>query len=76
MVYILHSQSLDKLYIKHTCEHIDERLRKHLSDHKRFTAKTKDWIVVYTEEFNNKSHHAYKREKISRLGKVKRELKA
>ncbi|MFA7687387.1 MAG: GIY-YIG nuclease family protein, partial [Moheibacter sp.] len=35
---------------------------KHLSNHKGFTAKTKDWNLVYYEEFGSKSE-AYKRER-------------
>ncbi|WP_099708703.1 GIY-YIG nuclease family protein [Flavobacterium sp. 9] len=45
----------------HTSEGLDERLRKHLSNHSGFTGKTKDWIVIYSEEFETKSL-AYKRE--------------
>lgn len=59
--YILYSKSLDKYYIGHSCEDIQDRLRKHLSNHKGFTAKTKDWIIVYSERFHSKSD-AYQRE--------------
>ena len=59
--YILYSKSLDKYYIGHSCEDLQERLRKHLSNHKGFTAKTKDWIIIYFEKYNSKSE-AYKRE--------------
>ncbi len=53
--YILHSESLDKFYIGHTCENLDERLTKHLSNHKFFTAKVKVWKIVYFEILENKS---------------------
>ena len=59
--YILYSETLDKFYIGHTCENLDERLRKHLSNHKGFTSKIKDWKIVYFEILENKSL-AYKRE--------------
>lgn len=59
--YILHSKSLDKYYIGHSCEDLQERLRKHLSNHKGFTSKAKDWVIVYHESYNSKSE-AYKRE--------------
>ena len=59
--YILHSKFLDKFYIGHTTEAIEERLRKHLSDHTGFTSKAKDWQVVYTETFASKEL-AYRRE--------------
>ena len=59
--YILYSKALHQYYIGHTCESLEERLRKHLSNHSGFTGKTKDWNLVYFEEFETKSL-AYKRE--------------
>lgn len=59
--YILYSKSLNRYYIGHTSETLDERLRKHLSNHSGFTGKAKDWTVVYFEEYETKSL-AYKRE--------------
>ncbi|MFN7676630.1 GIY-YIG nuclease family protein [Flavobacterium sp.] len=59
--YILFSKFLDKYYIGHTSETLEERLRKHLSKHSGFTSMAKDWEVVYFEIFDNKST-AYKRE--------------
>ncbi len=59
--YILYSQTLDKHYIGHTSESLEERLRKHLSNHDGFTSKAKDWVVAYFEEFETKTS-AYKRE--------------
>ncbi|RXM49678.1 MULTISPECIES: GIY-YIG nuclease family protein [unclassified Chryseobacterium] len=61
-VYILYSGSLNKYYIGHSCESLQERLKKHLSNHKGFTAKAKDWIIIYSECFDLKSE-AYKRER-------------
>jgi putative endonuclease len=61
IVYIIHSKSLDRYYIGHTTEPIEERLRKHLAAHSGFTSKAKDWKVMYTEEFSDKSQ-AYRRE--------------
>ncbi|MBT2623335.1 GIY-YIG nuclease family protein [Chryseobacterium sp. ISL-6] len=68
--YILYSKSLDKYYIGHSCESLQERLRKHLSNHKGFTAKTKDWTIIYFEPFNTKSE-AYKREREVKAWKSK-----
>jgi len=53
--YILYSKSLDKYYIGSSCENLQERLRKHLSNHKGYTSKIKDWIIVYFEEFSDKA---------------------
>ena len=60
-MYILYSFISDQYYIGHTTETLNERLRKHLSNHSGFTSKVKDWVVVYFEEFETKSL-AYKRE--------------
>ena len=68
--YILHSKFLDKFYIGHTTEAVEERLRKHLSDHTGFTSKAKDWQVVYTETFASKEL-AYRRELEAKTGRVK-----
>jgi len=61
-VYILFSTSLDKYYIGCTSSSLEERLRRHLSDHHGFTAKAKDWRIVYSEHFPDKAL-ALKREK-------------
>ncbi len=59
--YILYSQTKDKYYVGHTCDAIEERIRKHNSNHKGFTGGIGDWSLVYSETFNTKSE-AYKRE--------------
>ncbi|WP_228446606.1 GIY-YIG nuclease family protein [Chryseobacterium sp. 3008163] len=72
--YILYSKSIDKYYIGHSCEDLQERLRKHLAHHKGFTSKAKDWIIVYFETFKNKSV-AYKREIEIKAWKSKAKIK-
>jgi putative endonuclease len=54
-LYILFSQSLDKYYVGSTSMDVNQRLRRHLSDHKGFTAKAKDWVIVYSEDFDDLS---------------------
>ncbi|PRY87514.1 GIY-YIG nuclease family protein [Mongoliibacter ruber] len=61
IVYILYSKFLDKYYVGHTTETIEERLRKHLTAHSGFTSKAKDWKIMYLEKYTDKSQ-AYKRE--------------
>ena len=34
---------------------MEKRLQKHLAVHKGFTNRAKDWRVVFTEEFSDKS---------------------
>ena len=60
--YILYSSQLDKYYIGHTDGDLADRIRRHLTDHKGFTAKAKDWQLVCKESFPDKSA-AYKRER-------------
>ena len=74
LTYILHSKILDKFYIGHSSENLEERLRKHLSNHKGFTAKAKDWEIVYFEKFETKSE-AYKRELQIKSWKSKTKIK-
>jgi len=50
-LYILFSKSGDSYYIGYTGDHLKERLRKHLTNHKGYTARAKDWIVIYTEKY-------------------------
>ncbi len=60
--YILYSEALDRYYIGYCTTSVEERLSSHLSNHKGFTAKAKDWIIVYTESFDTKTE-AYARER-------------
>ena len=60
--YILYSQKANKFYIGHTTEQMNERLRKHNSNHTGFTAKFRDWVNVYTETHVTKEA-AYARER-------------
>ncbi|WP_339758809.1 GIY-YIG nuclease family protein, partial [Algoriphagus aquimarinus] len=71
--YILRSARLDKFYVGHTCEDLEERIRKHLSNHSGFTAKSKDWELVYHEEFSDKGA-AYFRERTVKAWKSKKKI--
>jgi len=51
--YILYSKSIDKYYIGFTSDGIDERLSKHIANHKGFTSKAKDWVICHTQEYNS-----------------------
>ena len=54
-VYILFSKTKGLYYVGSTSMTLEERLRRHLSAHKGFTARAKDWEIVYQESFTNKS---------------------
>ncbi|MEC5158856.1 GIY-YIG nuclease family protein [Chryseobacterium sp. MP_3.2] len=68
-LYILYSNILNSYYVG-VSANVEERLKKHLSNHKGYTAKVKDWTVVYIETFQTKSE-ALKREKQIKTGKAK-----
>ncbi len=53
--YIIYSQQLDKYYVGHT-SNLDERLKKHHTNHKGFTGKANDWAVVYTVTYFTKRY--------------------
>ena len=72
-IYILHSPSLDTFYIG-SSENPQERLKKHLANHKGFTSKAKDWVICYTESFAQKSI-ALKREKQLKAWKNKTRIR-
>ena len=61
--YILYSAALDKYYIGHTQDTLEDRIRRHLSNHGGFTAKAKDWELVFSKMFDNKKEaHAFERQ--------------
>ena len=62
-VYILYSRHLGNYYIGSTSD-VENRLKKHLSNHKGYTSKAKDWIVAYKEEFQTKSEALFRERKI------------
>jgi putative endonuclease len=72
-VYILYSPSYDTFYIG-SSENPQERLKKHLANHKGFTSKAKDWVICYTESFAEKSV-GLKREKQLKAWKNKTRIR-
>jgi len=61
IVYIIYSSSKDKFYIGFTSD-LAERIIRHNQKNKGFTGNTKDWTIVYTEEYSTKPE-ALSREK-------------
>ena len=71
--YILYSKTIDKFYTGFTDDDISNRIKKHLTNHKGFTAKAKDWKLVYSEEFNDKKE-AYARERMIKGWKSRKKI--
>ena len=74
LFYILYSAGLDRYYVGHTTEAMEERLRKHLSMRGHWTSRAQDWRVVYTETYPDKGL-AYAREREVRPGRAGYESK-
>jgi len=71
-VYILYSTNLDQFYIGYTSMTLEDRLRRHLTSHKAFTARTKDWKIVYFETFENKADAILREQEIKNWKSSKR----
>jgi putative endonuclease len=61
-VYILFSATKNKYYIGYTGDSLEERIRKHNTNHKGFTGGIGDWKLMFSENFDLKSE-AMQREK-------------
>ena len=51
---------------------LEDRLRRHFSSHKGFTARTKDWKIVYFETFENKTDAILREQEIKNWKSKKR----
>jgi putative endonuclease len=51
--YIIFSETLNRYYIGSTRDELSERIRRHNSNHKGFTGKATDWVIVYAETFES-----------------------
>ena len=69
-LYILYSEILQKYYVGSTGNSLEERLRRHLSNHDGFTGRSKDWKIVYSE-FYPEINLAIKREREIKAWKSK-----
>jgi putative endonuclease len=61
-VYILYSSIKDRFYVGFTGDSIEERVRKHNSNHKGFTGHCGDWVLMFSETYPTKEA-ASKRER-------------
>jgi putative endonuclease len=70
--YIVYSTKLDRYYIGHT-NNLEERVRKHNTNHKGYTGVVSDWQVAYSEVYQTKSA-AYRREREVKVWKSRNQI--
>ena len=51
--YIIYSIKLDHYHVGSTCDDLNERLRRHNSNHKGYTGKTRHWKLVRSKNFES-----------------------
>ena len=73
--YILYSNGLDRYYIGYTEQTVEQRLAKHLGEHKAWTHRAKDWVIAYREEHADKAS-AMRREREVKGWKKRSRIKA
>ncbi|MBN8667177.1 MAG: GIY-YIG nuclease family protein [Chitinophagales bacterium] len=62
-VYIIYSSQIDQYYIGHT-ENLKDRLFRHQNSGSKATKKAKDWVMVYSENFESRSEAARREKEI------------
>ncbi|MBL7749756.1 MAG: GIY-YIG nuclease family protein [Chitinophagaceae bacterium] len=62
-VYIIYSSQIDQYYIGHT-ENLKDRLFRHQNSGSKATKKAKDWVLVYSENFESRSEAARREKEI------------
>ena len=72
-VYILYSATKNKFYIGFTSDDLEERIRKHNSNHKGFTGNVNDWVLSYFESFELKAE-AFAREREIKKWKSRKKI--
>ena len=66
--YILYFKTLKKYYTGYTSQTTEDRLAYHLGNHKGFTAKAKDWVIVFEKHFEEKKAAMTLEKKIKKRG--------
>ena len=65
-IYILYSETRDRYYIG-SSEDIQQRLQRHNQGATKSTKSGRPWIIVYSEEFNNKTDSLKRENQIKKM---------
>ena len=65
-VYILYSKKVDKYYVGY-CADLESRLSRHNAGATPSTKNGRPWILVYHEEFNNKTDTIKRERQIKKM---------
>ncbi|ODS89426.1 MAG: hypothetical protein ABS44_04155 [Chryseobacterium sp. SCN 40-13] len=68
-VYIIYSEELD-VYYKGFSTDVIKRLEYHLDSRGKFTSKAKNWKIVYTQEFSNKTKALLEEKRLKKLNRI------
>ncbi len=63
-VHIIYSPTKDKFYVGFTGDDIDNRIRKHNTNHKGFTGGIGDWLLKHMEKFDSKTEAMFRERQI------------
>ena len=66
--YILYSEEIGRYYVGYTSAAMEDRLRRHLTEHRGFTGRAKDWKVVFAKTFVEKSEATALERRIKKRG--------
>jgi putative endonuclease len=69
-VYILYSKFKNKYYIGYTSDELEERIRRHNTNHKGYTGGVGDWVLVYKVWLLFESRGVQKRKRVRRVENI------
>ena len=64
-VYVIYSSKLDRYYIGYSAD-VADRLRRHNSHSRGFTCAGKPWVLVYSENYENRSDAAAREKQLKK----------
>jgi len=51
ITYILYSSALDRYYVGSTSMELEQRIKRHNTNHKGFTGRSNDWVIIFEQAF-------------------------